>query len=453
VAWMRLITAITTLTNTPSSAGFQDKIESVFAVDRWLWFLAGENVFADDDSYFNKGADFSFYFEPETGLIHPIEHDGNEAFFAGDATLTPVAGSTESTRPLLVKLLGFPEYRQRYLAHMRTILDESFNTNALYPLITNLNVQSVAAITADTRKGYSMTAYNTDLTALKTFIRTRHAYLTNHTELRPLPPLIREVFDPVVQPGPAETATITARVEANGTNGINSVWLYHRPKSYGRFARSQMFDDGAHGDGAAADGLYGGPTTPYPAGTRVRYYVEARSANPAKASVFSPPRAEEDTYDYRVGLATASDTPVVINELMAAKNTIVADPQNEFDDWIELRNITDAPVDISGWHLSDETNNPRKWQFPAGTIVPAGGFLLIWADEDGKDTPGLHASFKLDADGENLYLTDTDANFNSVRDRIRYPSQTDNQTYGRSPTNADLWTTLKPTPAAANVRD
>ena len=41
------------------------------------------------------------------------------------------------------------------------------------------------------------------------------------------------------------------------------------------------------------------------------------------------------------GLA-AADVPVVINELMASNLSSVADPQNQFDDWIELHNPGDV---------------------------------------------------------------------------------------------------------------
>ena len=64
----------------------------VLGVDNWLWFLGIEIIFADDDSYWNKGADYSFYFEPESGRIHPVEHDGNEAFVVGDLSLSPLVG-------------------------------------------------------------------------------------------------------------------------------------------------------------------------------------------------------------------------------------------------------------------------------------------------------------------------------------------------------------------------
>jgi len=126
-------------------------------VDRWLWFLAIENLFVDDDSYWNKGADYAFYYEPESGRIHPVEHDGNEAFTAAQGinyNLSPVIGSTGTNRPLLSKLLAIPELRQRYLAHMRTVMEERFNPSFLTRVINHFQAMTSADIAADPKKKF-----------------------------------------------------------------------------------------------------------------------------------------------------------------------------------------------------------------------------------------------------------------------------------------------------------
>jgi len=265
VAWQRLINAIYVLNITPTNE-LRDKVEEVLAVDNWLWFLAIENIFADDDSYFNKGADYGFYYEIESGRIHPVEHDGNEAFTAGDVLLSPVQGATAGNRPLLQRLLPIAELRQRYLAHMRMVLQERYNPAAMTAMIEQFQALSINAIMADTNKTYTMATYTNDLIALKTFVTNRYNFLTNHLELRPLAPAILAVNDPAARPTAAEIPFITAQIAANDTNGIDSVWLYYRGRSYGRFSVSQMFNDGAHGDGVAGDGLFGAATTNYPAG-------------------------------------------------------------------------------------------------------------------------------------------------------------------------------------------
>jgi CotH kinase protein/Lamin Tail Domain len=448
-SWPRLIHAIDVLNNTPTNQ-LRDSIEDVLAVDRWLWFLAVENVFADDDSYFNKGADYGFYYEPESGRIHPVEHDGNEAFTAGDVQLSPVQGANGTNRPVLYRLLPIPELRQRYLGHMRTVLQEYYNPVIMTSLINRFSALSVDAIAADPVKGFTMAAYTNDLTALKTFITNRYNFLTNHAELRPVPPIIATVFTVAPLPTPAQVATITAEVHPAGTDGLDSVWLYFRGGSYGRFTSVQMFDDGGHGDGLVNDGIFGAATTNYPAGTKVRYYIEARSSNSVKTASFAPPRAEQETFSYRVTTPTAANTPVVINEFMASNAATLADPQGEYDDWIELHNVTAEEVDLTGRYLSDEPNNPRKWPFPAGTTIPADGYLIVWADEDGTAMAGLHASFKLSGSGEQIFLTDTDPNFNAVLDSISFGEQQTDRSYGRTAANAEVWAIMDPTPGQPN---
>ncbi|HVK59821.1 MAG TPA: CotH kinase family protein [Candidatus Kapabacteria bacterium] len=448
-AWDRLLNAIIVLNQTPADI-YRDKVEEAFAVDSWLWFLAIENVFADDDSYWNKGSDYSFYYEVESGRIHPLQHDGNEAFVVQDVSLSPVQGSLLTTRPLLYKLLAVPELRQRYLAHMRTVIAEQFHPSIMTRTIDHYHRLSVAEITVDPKKNFTMSTYTNELRSLKTWITNRYNFLTNHVELRPLAPSIVAVYDPTNRPTPTEVPIVTAQVAPAGTNGISSVWLYWRDKTYGIFSRNQMFDDGVHGDGAAGDGVFGGVTTNYPAGHKIHYYIEARSANLAKAASFAPANAEVDTFSYRVGLVSAETTPVVINEVMSSNTRTIADPQGEFDDWIELRNLTASEVDMTGRYLSVEPNNPSKWQFPVGTKIPANGYIIVWADEDGLATEGLHCSFKLSAEGEAIFLTDTDANQNAVLDSLDYEVQEPDRSFGRPAANPEEFVVMDPTPGTDN---
>jgi len=451
-AYARLIHAIDVLNNT-ASGSLRDAVEDVFAVDNWLWFLAIENIFVDDDSYWNKGADFGFYYEIESGRIHPVEHDGNEAFAAVmgiNYSTSPVQGATSSSRPLLYKLLPINELRQRYLAHMRTVLEENYNPGVMTSNINAFHALSVNAIIADPRKGITMSAYTNDMVALKTYITNRYNYLRLHAELTPAQPNINAVHGPASEVYATNSPTITAEVTSNAGSGVNSVWLYFRDKPYGRFTVRQMFDDGAHGDGAAGDNIYGAVTTNYPAGNKIHYYVEARANNAAQAARFSPARAEHETYDYRVDLTVSTNKGVVLNEFMASNTQTIADPQGEYDDWIELHNRTGTAVDLTGLYLTDEPANPRKWAFPSGTAIAANGYLLVWADEDGGATPGLHANFKLSASGEQILLVDTDSNNNQVLDWIDFGVQDTDVSYGREAADPEVWGSMTPTPNAAN---
>ncbi|MFP6763140.1 MAG: lamin tail domain-containing protein, partial [Planctomycetaceae bacterium] len=145
-----------------------------------------------------------------------------------------------------------------------------------------------------------------------------------------------------------------------------------------------------------------------------------------------------------------SDTSsVIINEVLSANTRTVADPQGDFDDYIELHNTSDAPINLSGRYLTDSKSRLRKWAFPEGTIIAGGGYLLIWADEDGKSPDGHHASFKLSRKGETVFLVDSDRNENLVLDSLKFPVQRADVAYGRGATGQ--LEPLTPTPGKQNT--
>lgn len=458
IAYQRLANAITILNKTAADQ-LRDKLEDYFGVDSWLWFLAIENIFTDDDSYWNKGADYGFYYEVESGRMFPVEHDGNEAFTARDSSLSPLVGynatggaATLSNRPLIYRLLAIPELRQRYLAHLRTVVQEYYNPTNLTPVINQFHALSIAGILLDPNKGFTMSAYTNDLVALKTYVTNRYNYLISHSELTPARPNIVAVTGPATTVTSTNIPFITANVLANGSSGVGSVWLYYRGKSYGRFAVTRMSDDGNHGDDAANDGIYGAATTNYPAGTKVRYYVEARATNSAQAASFSPARAEHETFKYTVTLASATNSPVILNEFVADNKTGITNQLGEHADWIELRNLTDSAVDLGGWYLSDDSTAPTKWQFPSNTHIAANGYLLVWADDNTSLTTAtnLHAGFKLSKSGEQIVLTGPASANYPLYDTITFGSQTTDKSFGRSPANDDAWIIQSPTPGMAN---
>ena len=136
----------------------------------------------------------------------------------------------------------------------------------------------------------------------------------------------------------------------------------------------------------------------------------------------------------------ADGISVVINEVMASNGTTKPDPQGQFDDWIEVYNYGDTPIDLGGLYLTDDPDQPDKWQIPTTnatlTTVAPQGYLLIWADEDAKDA-GLHAGFKLDAGGEELALFAADGV--TVIDSVSIPELSSNVSYGRYPDANDGW--------------
>jgi hypothetical protein len=125
---------------------------------------------------------------------------------------------------------------------------------------------------------------------------------------------------------------------------------------------------------------------------------------------------------------TVNAGDVVINEFMA-QNDSIPDPAGEFDDWIEFYNNTANPINLGGMYLSDDPTFPTKWQFPANTVIAAGSYLIVWADDDSAQA-GLHASFQLSANGEHIRLSNTNA---SVLDSVTFGGQVANRSMARIP--------------------
>jgi hypothetical protein len=153
------------------------------------------------------------------------------------------------------------------------------------------------------------------------------------------------------------------------------------------------------------------------------------------------------------GQEQQTDITLVINEFMASNNTTIQDSHGQYDDWIEIYNYGSDAIDIGSMYLTDDLSTPVKWHIPARnpaiTTIPAGGYLLIWADNDTTDT-GLHANFKLDAAGETIALFDGDGV--TLIDSVTFGEQAGDISYGRYPDAGDYWQTFgNPTPAAQNI--
>jgi hypothetical protein len=136
---------------------------------------------------------------------------------------------------------------------------------------------------------------------------------------------------------------------------------------------------------------------------------------------------------------------IVINEFLARNKNIVADEDNDDSDWIELLNLADQEIDIGGFYLTDNLNEPTKWQIPKPTIIPSKGVVLFWAS--GKDRES-HTNFKLDKDGEDIGLFDESG---AQLDAISFGFQSTDISYGRKANDPETWMFFQiPTPYQIN---
>jgi len=121
----------------------------------------------------------------------------------------------------------------------------------------------------------------------------------------------------------------------------------------------------------------------------------------------------------------SGNTPIDSDILM---NEIFSRGTDEDPDWIEVYNLSAAPIDISGYKIYDgggQSGSKPKKEFPAGTVIPANGFVVIVTDD--ADPSG----FGLSSGGEEVWLEDASG---VVIDDVVFPAMAEvTYSYGRQP--------------------
>jgi hypothetical protein len=236
---------------------------------------------------------------------------------------------------------------------------------------------------------------------------------------------------------PARNQSVTVSAKVADPVGLTSVKLYYR-KDADPFTPLTM---------ALSGGQY---AATIPAATtlgKVEYYIEV--VNSRGVTTRNPKGAPAETEFY---LLNEDPLPnLKINEFLALNGSCCPDNSSgtaEFDDWIEIYNAGTSSVDINGFFLSDNSGNPFKFRIEGSTVIPAGGFLLVWADEQGSQGK-LHANFQLSGSGEAVGLYYIDGRTIDYKDFG--PPQTENVSIGRATDGGSTWRSFStPTPGRSN---
>lgn len=411
--WVDLINLCDTLgSHTPA-------IEKTINVNQALWMLAFDNVLVNLDSYLGAFSQNYYLYKDNYSRFQPVVWDMNESFgrfsMTGTSNLNSTAAKQQMTHllhlsdagwPLVKNLLAVPLYKRMYIAHMRTILSENFANNSYYTDGLALQNLIKTSVNADPNKFYTYANFianlNTDVAGgngsapgLTNLMNGRNTYLGTLADFTAVQPGISDIMVSNTQPALNTTVHITASITNASATGV---FLCSRTADFAPFERILMVDDGMHGDGTAGDGIFGSTITV--SSGKTEYYLYAENT---QAGIFSPQRAGIEFYTL-IAQVTAGDGNLVINEFLASNTATMADQDGEYDDWIEILNISSEVVSLDSLYLSDSYSNLQKWKFPDGTLIQPNGFLVVWADDDDAQA-GLHASFKLSASGERIALT------------------------------------------------
>ncbi len=214
------------------------------------------------------------------------------------------------------------------------------------------------------------------------------------------PPSVSELS--ITPQSPSENQSVTVTVKATDMNGMQSVSLFY--SDGGAFIEVPM---------TASGSTYTASIPGQASDVTVNYYVVANNNNGKKT--FYPEGAPETTASFTVG------APLIVMNEIYSRGT-VEDP-----DWVEVYNASDVEVDISGYLIYDgggQSGSKPKMPFPAGSVIPAKGFLVIVVDTDSE------SGFGISSGGDELWLENANGN---LIDNILVPAMETTQSFGRNP--------------------
>ncbi|MCR4616065.1 MAG: CotH kinase family protein [Clostridiales bacterium] len=155
--------------------------------------------------------------------------------------------------------------------------------------------------------------------------------------------------------------------------------------------------------------------------------------------------------DETTAAEVSAQAPVQVNEYMTKNTYVLYDEEGDYDDWVELHNTTGQSVSLRGMYLSDNSEKPGKWEFPAETYIPADGYLIVYLSGKDKVTESgeIHTNFKLGGEKDNIVgLFSSDG---KAVDSLPLVDLDENVSYGRSAENpGELKYFANPTPGEKN---
>jgi hypothetical protein len=356
--------------------------------------------------------------------------------------------STDVNWPVLKDILSNSSLKKKYVAHMRTMMNEVFASNLYLNMANQYRTLIDTAVASDLTSFFDYTHFQHALDSnyvvsgrtvpgISSLMAARLSYLQALPDFTAVLPSITTPLVSNANPNVFTTVYVTASV-SNASN----VYLNYRYSLGDAFITTEMFDDGQHQDGAANDQVYGAALNLQSSNTQ--YYVYAENAS---AGMFSPQRAEYEFYSITATQTALQQGSVVFNEIVSNNLSGAVNEIGTHEDWIELFNNTDSVVMLNGLYLTDSVSIPTKFAFPVGASIPAHGIYTIWADDKSSTTQFTHCNFKLDALGETLMLSN---GFGLVLDSVSYGLQQADTSLARCPDGTGILTNAVPTFHALN---
>jgi len=163
-------------------------------------------------------------------------------------------------------------------------------------------------------------------------------------------------------------------------------------------------------------------------------YKYTASPTPGSSNAFTPPPEEIPK--------------IAINEFLAGNSITNRDADGDYEDWLELYNYGNEPVDLTGFSLTDDVTVIDKWKIPT-RVINQGEFLVIWASGKNRVETELHTNFSLSKGGEYIGLYTA---YGSLIDGFNYTEQLDDISSARFPDGTgNFSSTTTPTHNSSNI--
>ncbi|SDC30876.1 CotH kinase family protein [Williamwhitmania taraxaci] len=435
--------------NNSSITELPQKLEQVFNVNSYLKYMAMEVLTGHWDGYSYNKNNFYLYHNQATNKFEFIPYDldntfGIDWFGINWATRNVYSWANGSeSRPLTKRLLSIKTYRDRYTFYLKQLINNSFGSSQLEPKISRIKGMITPYASEDTYRsldyGWSLNDFsNSYIQALGAhvkyglipYITTRRSQVLVQLETVDIAPVISNATHYAVSY--KLPITISATVEDEDVAPV--VKLFYSMNG-GTFLELNLAKNRL--------GQYADTLAPLTNPSKISYYITASDSKHQQTR-------EPISGNYTIDLKQQTTSTLYINEIMANNNQTLTDNAGDFDDWIELFNGGAQDIWLGDKFLSNHSYNPNQWPLP-DTIIKAGGYMVFWAD-DNEIQGKMHTSFKLNKEGEEIILFDSEENGYRFIDGFMFPHMDNDISYGKLPNGTGpVMLMNSPTPGTANV--
>ena len=443
-----------------------DSLDHVLDIAGFIKYLAINILTGGWDDYRSLRNNYYLYYVPNKDQFQFIPYDYDNTFgidwFDVDwATIDPYSYYLidNSDRPLADIIIDTGSFRNLFTHFLSFYLDHHFSLELWENWIdsTKFMIDSSAYYDVyrtldygftfdDFTNSYLVTSYNNQhvKNGLKEFIIERVSSLENQIDYLNAEPFVYDVWWEPKNPVTGDSITIHA--SAFGYPNIDQINMIVHNVYNGSYDSYPMQYDPLWGNNTPEEEDHW-TVTIQPVESIGDIGIRFLSTNTNQLTGVTPKIGE-----WFINVVTSLLTEnVLINEFLARNDVTNMDEQGEFDDWLELYNVSEDTVILDNHFLTDDPENFTKWKFPERnlTIAPY-EYLLIWCDND--DEQGdTHTNFKLSGNGEFIGLTNPDGE--TIIDSLTFTEQIADVSYGRYPDGSDIRQLMNPTPGITNTQE